>query len=88
MKRDIELFLEKNNYDRDPKFAEKLAKYLIEEKQYISRDDARDEMLKAMRPVIRSKIDSVRRMNKNEKYLEGYSEGLKEGLKIFQDIAE
>jgi hypothetical protein len=88
MKKDIESFLDDHNYGHDPELAEKLAEHLIEEKQYINREDARDEMLRIMRPVFRSKIDSVGHMNGSEEYLEGYSEGLREGLKIFQDMAE
>lgn len=88
MKTDIESFLESNNYGHDPEFSRKLAEFLIEEKQYISRQDARGEMLRVMRAVFRSKIDSVRHMEGSEEYLDGYSKGLMEGMKIFRDIAE
>lgn len=88
MKTDIEIFLYNNNYANEPELSERLAKYLIEEKRYIGRDDARDEILRVLRPAFRRRIDSVGHMKGGEEYLKGYSEGLREGLKIIRDMAE
>ena len=85
MKKDIKEFFEQEDHGLQPEVIERLATFLIEERQWIHIDSANSKASKVLVAVITSKIDSSRNKGGNKMYIEGYQDGLIEAKSIISE---